>query len=244
MYKGIDISKWQGDFTLPKKYEDIDFAIIKLGGSDDGYYEDSKFQRNYDYFTSKNKHIGGYYYSTATTVEQANKEFTQIISIINGRKFDYPIFIDIECEEQINHPLDTNIAITHLLKKLWDVGFYCGYYTTPFYRSKFRLNCIDCARYPFWVAHWSTNMPEEISENRGMWQCGICDDLDIDISYVDFPEIIRQIGFNNHRTNEYYERIAYQVIRGLWGCGEERKKLLTEAGLPYDIIQNIVNKLV
>lgn len=243
MYKGIDISKWQGDFTLPTNMK-IDFAIIKLGGSDAGYYEDSKFRRNYDYFKSNNIYVGAYYYSTATTIEQADEEYRQIISIINGRKFEYPIFIDIESKEQLEHPLDTNTAITHLLRKLWVARIYSGYYTTPFYRSKFRLNAIDCARYPFWAAQWTTNMPEEVSENRGMWQYGVYDNLDRDVSYVDFPEIIKQIGFNNHRTIDYYEKIAYQVIRGEWGNGEERKKRLTDAGLPFDIIQNIVNELM
>ena len=38
--------------------------------------------------------------------------------------------------------------------------------------------------------------------------------------------------------------IAYEVIDGLWGNGEERKKLLTENGYNYDEIMNIVNEIL
>ena len=45
---GIDISRWQGniDWKLVKE-SGVEFVILKAGGSDDGFYEDSKFQENY-----------------------------------------------------------------------------------------------------------------------------------------------------------------------------------------------------
>ena len=36
--------------------------------------------------------------------------------------------------------------------------------------------------------------------------------------------------------------IAKEVIKGLWGNGEIRKKRLTEAGYNYTAIQKLVNK--
>lgn len=38
--------------------------------------------------------------------------------------------------------------------------------------------------------------------------------------------------------------IAYEVIRGLWGNGLERKQRLTRAGYDYKAIQRIVNRLI
>ena len=38
--------------------------------------------------------------------------------------------------------------------------------------------------------------------------------------------------------------IAREVIAGLWGNGEERKRRLTEAGYDYAAVQSIVNSLV
>ncbi len=39
------------------------------------------------------------------------------------------------------------------------------------------------------------------------------------------------------------ETVAREVLAGLWGNGDERKKRLTEAGYNYAEIQAIVNKL-
>ena len=44
------------------------------------------------------------------------------------------------------------------------------------------------------------------------------------------------------KVNKTHEEIANEVIKGLWGNGEERKKKLTESGYDYATIQEIVNK--
>ena len=43
---------------------------------------------------------------------------------------------------------------------------------------------------------------------------------------------------SNKKSND---EVAYEVIRGDWGNGEERKYKLTQAGYDYDTIQKIVN---
>ena len=44
--KGIDVSRWQGDINWESvKADGIEFAIIKAGGSDAGFYQDPKFER-------------------------------------------------------------------------------------------------------------------------------------------------------------------------------------------------------
>lgn len=40
------------------------------------------------------------------------------------------------------------------------------------------------------------------------------------------------------------KEIAQEVIAGLWGNGEERRRRLTEAGYDYDVIQKAVNDLL
>lgn len=40
------------------------------------------------------------------------------------------------------------------------------------------------------------------------------------------------------------KEIAQEVIAGLWGNGEERRRRLTEAGYDYDVIQQAVNDLL
>lgn len=40
------------------------------------------------------------------------------------------------------------------------------------------------------------------------------------------------------------KEIAQEVIAGLWGNGDERRRRLTEAGYDYDVIQKAVNDLL
>ena len=63
MIKGIDVSKWQGDFNFNRlKLANISFVILKIGGADDGYYQDSKFSRNYAECKRLGIPVGCYYY--------------------------------------------------------------------------------------------------------------------------------------------------------------------------------------
>lgn len=40
------------------------------------------------------------------------------------------------------------------------------------------------------------------------------------------------------------KEIAQEVIAGLWGNGDERRRRLTEAGYDYEVIQKAVNDLL
>lgn len=52
------------------------------------------------------------------------------------------------------------------------------------------------------------------------------------------------LRFQNTDTLHQNELIARQVLAGLWGNGEERKKKLTEAGYNYRSVQVLVNQLL
>ena len=51
-------------------------------------------------------------------------------------------------------------------------------------------------------------------------------------------------GEQVYPVRKTHEQIAKEVIEGLWGNGEERKRRLTQAGYDYKAIQSIVNKLL
>lgn len=63
MFRGIDVSHWQGDINWASvKADGINFAIIKAGGSDDGFYTDSKFETNYNEAVKAGISVGAYYF--------------------------------------------------------------------------------------------------------------------------------------------------------------------------------------
>lgn len=63
---------------------------------------------------------------------------------------------------------------------------------------------------------------------------------DLDIITKDESISIEEVE-QVYKTNE---EIANEVVKGLWGNGEERRERITEAGYDYESIQEIVDKIV
>lgn len=60
-----------------------------------------------------------------------------------------------------------------------------------------------------------------------------------------FPLIeFKNVENVENSVDKSYVEIAHEVIKGLWGNGNERKQRLTNAGYNYDTVQEIVNKLL
>ena len=58
---GIDVSHHQGNFNFAKaKAEGVKFVILKAGGSDGGYYKDSKFENYYKSVKEQGFNVGAY----------------------------------------------------------------------------------------------------------------------------------------------------------------------------------------
>ena len=66
----------------------------------------------------------------------------------------------------------------------------------------------------------------------------------INITFIIILIIVNnKLGVNSSTSNKKSnDEVAYEVIRGDWGNGEERKNKLAQAGYDYDTIQKIVNK--
>ena len=82
MVQGIDISRWQGviDWNQVKNAKQL--AIIKLGGSDDGFYPDGQASRN----TQEVRRLGlphGFYFYLGG-VHDTDAEAQHILNLISG----------------------------------------------------------------------------------------------------------------------------------------------------------------
>ena len=91
---GIDVSRWQGsfDFARAKSKEGVEFAIIKAGGADSGFYKDSQFEANYKKCVECRLPKGAYFYGNARSTAEAKKEAGYFLSLLKGKKFEYPVF--------------------------------------------------------------------------------------------------------------------------------------------------------
>ena len=63
-------------------------------------------------------------------------------------------------------------------------------------------------------------------------------DEDVDINDVEIEEPVAET------PSKSIEDLAWEVIRGEWGNGEERKEALTEAGYDYEAVQDRVNEIL
>ena len=244
MYKGIDVSKWQGHIDWPRVK--VDFAILRAGISTS---KDVRFEDNYAGATAAGIPVGVYWYLKAMTVEAARREAAACIKAISGKKLSYPVYADIEEAAQLKLGRDKLTAIAAaFLEDVEAAGFFAGLYS-----SKSHLETYFTAeireRYAVWVAHYGVGKTT-YTGRYGMWQYtdkgkveGITGAVDLDIAYEDYPAIIRGTA-TEPQPEKSVADLATEVLAGMWGNGAERRERLTAAGYDYAAVQAEVNRRV
>ena len=102
-YKGIDVSKWQGDINWEKvRASGVEFAMLRAGFGRCQGQNDTSFERNYREAKKNGILVGAYHYSYAKTVSDAEKEAEYFLSLISGKSFEFPVAFDIEDNSQKN----------------------------------------------------------------------------------------------------------------------------------------------
>lgn len=203
---GIDVSKWQGniDWAKVKNSGKVDFAILKAGGSDAGYYKDSQFERNYKEAKANGIPVGAYYFvgkgctSTAAGVADAKK----FIEILKGKEFEYPVYMDCEVTAYSAKKGATDAAIA-FCETMEAYGYWVGIYGSTHSTFESRLDDSRLQSYAHWVAQYANACYYKGKVGVGMWQysssgsvSGINGRVDMDACYVDYPTKIRAKGLN------------------------------------------------
>lgn len=196
--RGIDISHHQGDIDFDKLKGNIDFAMVRT--SYGAFYEDKKYKQNIAGLEKIGVPYGLYHFSYATNVEEAKKEAEGFINIIKQYNPTYPIVIDIEHSDRTSSVRgDTLVDITDTIcSKIEDAGYYVMIYANLDYLNN-KLNSDKLDRYDKWLAQWRSN--PTYNKPFGIWQYtsngnvpGINGNVDLNISYKDYPSIIKNIS--------------------------------------------------
>lgn len=167
--KGIDISKWQGNYNLADRVKNhgCKFVIMRVGFGRGTNNKDVQFENNYKKAVACGILKGGYQYSYAVNVEQARQEATVLVAWLNGREFELPIFWDVEDKSQQYLSKATleemYFAWAEILEK---AGYVAGVYANSYwYQSKLsdkvKNNTVK------WVAKWSKTEP---TQEWDIWQ--------------------------------------------------------------------------
>ena len=95
--QGIEVSEKQGDIDWKKVKENnnVDFAIIRAGT---GKVDDTKFEKNYNGAKEVGIPLGVYWVAEGWDIADANEENQIFKEIIDGKKFEFPIYYVIEDE--------------------------------------------------------------------------------------------------------------------------------------------------
>ena len=263
--KGIDVSYWQGIIDWAKvKAAGISFAIIKAGGSDDGFYTDSKWETNYKGAKANGIAVGAYYFVGPKCVNAAagKADAERFIQLLKGKQFEYPVFMDNEAQ-----PVSAKTGITEasiaFCETMEAAGYFVGIYGSTYSGFRDRMDDSKLTAYTHWVAQYASKCT--YSGKYGIWQYsskgrvnGISGNVDMDLSYVDYPSAIKGGGFNGYEKTVFSSKpvasttpakkstdeIAREVIAGSWGNGDDRKSRLTASGYDYSAVQAKVNALL
>lgn len=258
---GVDISSHQQGLKIYEiKNAGFEFAILRAGftgyGANRSKNTDSCFAGWYEEAKKIGLPIGAYYYSCAKTREEGIAEANYLYEIIKGKQFEFPIYMDVEeVRWQANDKAGVTEAIIGFCDTLESKGFFVGIYaSTSWFYDKIDTEKLN--RYTKWVANWSKNKPNFKFNAFDLWQH--TDNLKIagrqidgNKSYRNFPEEIKASGLNGFgketpsntqpQNTVSIVDLAYKVINGDYGYGEQRKKAL---GSLYDEVQAKVNEIM
>lgn len=209
MKKGIDVSHWQGVIDwVSVKASGIEFAIIKAGGSDAGFYTDGMFQTNYNEAKAAGLPIGAYYYVGKGCTSRADgiADAKRFLEIIKGKSFEYPVYIDLEDTAPAAKAGATEACIG-FCETMEAAGYYCGIYASDISGFRERLDISKLERFDKWVAIYGSK-PNYV-KSYGVWQysstgkvSGISGNVDMNEAYKDYPQIIKAAGLNGFQKTE------------------------------------------
>lgn len=204
----IDISHWDGDVDLESwiKKRGLWGVIIKAGGRETGLgrYKTSTFENQYKKARAAGLHIGSYYYTVTTDKSNAKLDADHFAGLISGKKFDLPVYMDVEDQRQfgLSRRLLTDIILT-FCNTMKGHGYFSGLYTGG---SAWLNNMYpeELRQLADWIAWWRKSWPTEAGD-IGMWQQGgirLSDGAivyadrsgftDLDWCVVDYPSTIQK----------------------------------------------------
>ncbi len=197
--KGIDVSAWQGaiDWDTVADYG-MDFVILRI--TEAGNVIDSYFERNFSGCEKHNIPTGVYKYSYAMTVAEIQSEAKKVVEVLNGRKLQFPVWLDLEWNNQRGLGAEQIRELAEAFERIitaagYKFGIYCN---VDWYLN---VICSHLKKYDFWIASYPANdngtLQERLRPDFGAgWQYssrakipGINGTVDRNVFYKDYKEV-------------------------------------------------------
>lgn len=221
IYKGIDVSEWQGNIDFARvKEAGIEMVYIRAG---QGFsYEDAQFERNYEEARRNGLKIGVYHYMTARSVEDAKLQAQFFVSLISGKQIDCKLAMDFESFGSLNRSQINEIAVAYMEEVKRLSGKEVVVYSNT-YDAKYVFNS-EVANEPLWVAQYGVSEPQD----NGNWKnwvgyqysstgriSGISGNVDLDEFTEDILlNNVEEVPSVEDPKCDKEDRILYKVKRG------------------------------
>ena len=196
--KGIDVSAWQGkiDWKTVADYG-MDFVIIRI--TEAGNVVDSQFENNLAGCNKYNIPVGVYKYSYAMTIAEIQREARKVVSTLNGRRIQFPVFLDLEYNDQRSLGSESIHKMADAFREIVEAAGYkfAIYCNVDWYEN---VICSHLKKYDFWIARYPSNddgwLQERLRPDFGVgWQYsskakipGISGTVDRNVFYKDYSE--------------------------------------------------------
>lgn len=192
---GVDVSYWQYDITWPLvKAAGMDFAMIRLawrGSTEGGIEEDSYARINYQGAKDAGLMVGGYFFSQATTPEEAVEEAEFVLEMAKNMEFDMPIVYDWEQTGGRTAGMDKR-TLTDCAKAFCQTIEEGGLEAMVYFNVQYAIRGLyleELTDYQFWLAMYDSRM--DFPYKIDMWQHtdhgsvpGIEGDVDLNIYFL------------------------------------------------------------
>lgn len=215
-YRFVDVSRYQGLIDWAQVaaagYKGAMLKTVstnyKLSKRSDGLYIDPTFETNYRNARAAGLDVGVYYYTYATSEAMADAELALLRQAVYGKEFSLPICVDVE-ENKLKQlsTLDLSNLTAYALEQVERMGFYAQLYTYTGYKYELDMARLS-SRWDVWLADYTGKTPnvtfnynahQHSSEGRVP---GINGPVDLDVTTVNYPKIIKAKGLTRLREGK------------------------------------------
>ena len=210
-YRYVDVSRWQGTIDWAQvKAAGYRGAMLRAVGNRAGKpYVDPTFEANYKGATAAGLDVGAYCYAKATTKAGADKELAMLRSALAGKTFTMPIAVDVEDGglTVLSQQKLTDL-VAYELGEVEKMGFYAQLYTyTSFAENRLYMGGAALKPYDVWLADYTGKTPKvdfaysaHQHTSKGSVP-GISGNVDLNVTTVNYPRIIRKKGLTRLRES-------------------------------------------
>lgn len=231
---GVDVSHHNGIIIWDLLKKNIDFAIIRCGYGQNITQQDD---RRWAYNVSECERLlipyGVYLYCYADSEKRIDGEIQHMERLLENHNPVCGVWLDLE-ENGTEHLFSSHAeAFYNHFKDRYITGIYANKSDMENYLRDIPSGCHR------WVAQWNSECTYK--ENWTIWQHSSDGKLDgcktrIDLNYAEKFWSSRQQSLQD---------VANDVIKGLYGNGEERKRRIpAETAFSYTEVQSLVNEML